>query len=95
MAFLQGGSIPYGDVFGESHGYSTVQEFVQYMDEYSITLGVSKTEIAVPLYIFDPHLLREEFTGHYSLPGTTLQSSLYVLPWLAIVVICLVLEHIL
>lgn len=73
--FLQGGSIPYGDVFGVRHGYSTVQEFVQYMDEYSSTLRLNGTGAAAPLYAFDPHILKEEFIGRYFLPGTAPQGS--------------------
>lgn len=45
------------------------------MDEYSNTLAINGTGVAAPLYIFDPHVLKEEFTGHYFLPGTAPQGG--------------------
>ena len=61
---VQGGSIPYGQVFGERHGYTAIREFLQHMDTH-----FNQLHGGVPMYVFDPYILNERFSGKYSLPG--------------------------
>ena len=65
---LQGGRIPYGALFGDVHGYSTMEEFVQYMDTYERDFNISQLGEECPKYIFDPVFL-EDFREDYTLPG--------------------------
>ena len=78
----QVGSIPYGEVFGERFGYASIQEFLSYMDRYTRDpapevrrrgrTGKSAEGEGVfspPLYVFDSHVLDQNFSRFYSMPG--------------------------
>ena len=81
----QVGSIPYGEVFGERFGYASIQEFLSYMDHYAQDpapevggrgrTGNSREGeegegvFSPPLYVFDSHVLEQNFSRFYSMPG--------------------------
>jgi hypothetical protein len=62
-----GGKIPYGELFGDIHGYTTIEEFIQYMDTFERDFNISQTLQQFPMYIFDPVFL-DNFKDDYTLP---------------------------
>ena len=65
-------------MFGEKHGYSTIEQFLSYMDKYATlpavgtfdgSLGNQTQEIRAPLYVFDNGVLEKHFQKDYHLPG--------------------------
>lgn len=56
-------------MFGEKHGYATIQEFIMYMDHYAkhplIYQDVNNTKY--PLYVFDSEVLQHHFVGDYDM----------------------------
>ena len=73
LPLMQVGPIPYGEIFGETFGYATIEEFVSYMDRYSLSSWTepNHTSFKAPLYVFDSEVLEEHFIGHYDLKGNT------------------------
>ena len=74
---MQVGPIPYGEIFGETFGYATIEEFVSYMDWYRLSPSThpNHTSFKAPLYVFDSEMLKEHFLGHYDLQGNNMQCS--------------------
>ena len=65
-------------MFGEKHGYTTIEQFLSYMDEYAAlpavgtfdgSLGNQTKEFRTPLYVFDSGVLEKHFQKDYRLPG--------------------------
>ena len=69
---IQAGPIPYGEVFGEYFGFATIEEFISYMDQYTLNPGIGSDNrtFKVPLYVFDSEVLQHHFLGQYNFTGT-------------------------
>ena len=74
-----GGPIPYGDIFGELSGVSTINEFVQYMSEFDKNHHPVNGG-ALPLYIFDSQIIPDYFSHLVTLPGKELFCNVMFIP---------------
>ena len=63
---VTGGTIPYGDIFGELSGVSTISEFLDYMADYNNKANRTKQ---LPLYIFDGYIIPVHFLSQVIIPG--------------------------
>lgn len=64
---VTGGSIPYGEVFGEFNGVSTINEFLEYMYQYNAEYNENANSL--PLYIFDAEIIPKHFAEFVRIPG--------------------------
>ena len=70
------GPIPYGEVFGEQFGMATINEFLQYMQQYNKEpIDFSNVSFKAPLYIFDGEIINKSFKNLFILPGKYISSS--------------------
>ena len=60
------GTVPYGEIFGETFGYATVGEFLQYLERQA------RNPNYPPLYVFDSEVMQTVFIDQYTLPGLLL-----------------------
>ena len=77
---LLAGTIPYGEIFGEDFGVTSLAEFLYYMEEYSLNPVQfdHNSSFLLPLYIFDGQIMNEVFKPFFQLPGMYVRVCLFL-----------------